>query len=57
MGLRAEMNQISTNNTYLATANFWTPLEMEEEDNEQSEEEINIINIKAAKQIKTNKWT
>ena len=30
---------------------------MEEEDNEQSEEEINIINTKATKQIKTNKWT
>jgi hypothetical protein len=29
---------------------------MEEEDNEQSEEEINIINTKATKQIKTNKW-
>jgi hypothetical protein len=30
---------------------------MEEEDNEQPEEEINIINTKATKQIKTNKWT
>jgi hypothetical protein len=29
---------------------------MEEEDNEQSEEEINIINIKATTQIKANKW-
>jgi hypothetical protein len=51
------LNEISTNNTYLATTNFWAPLEMEEEDNEQSEEEINIINTKATKQIKTNKWT
>jgi hypothetical protein len=30
---------------------------MEEEDNEQSKGEINIINTKATKQIKTNKWT
>ncbi len=30
---------------------------MEEEDNKQSKEEINIINTKATKQIKTNKWT
>jgi hypothetical protein len=30
---------------------------MEEEDNRQSEEEFNIINTKATKQIKTNKWT
>ncbi len=29
---------------------------MEEEDNKQSKEEINIINTKATKQIKTNKW-
>ncbi len=29
---------------------------MEEEDNKQFEEEINIINTKATKQIKTNKW-
>ncbi len=50
-------NKISTNNTYLATTNFWASLEMEEEDNKQSEEEINIINTKATKQIKTNKWT
>ncbi len=27
------LNKISTNNTYLATTNFWAPLEMEEEDN------------------------
>ncbi len=49
--------KINTNNTYLATTIFWAPLEMEEEDNKQSEEEINIINTKATKQIKTNKWT
>jgi hypothetical protein len=29
---------------------------MEEESNKQSKEEINIINTKATKQIKTNKW-
>jgi hypothetical protein len=51
------LNKISTNNTYLLTKNFWAPLEMEEEDNKQSREEINIINTKATKQIKTNKWT
>jgi hypothetical protein len=50
------LNKINTNNTHLATTNFSAPLEMEEEDNKQSEEEINIINIKATKQIKTNKW-
>jgi hypothetical protein len=50
------LNKINTNNTYLATTNFWAPLEMEEEDNEQSKEEINITNTKATKQIKTNKW-
>jgi hypothetical protein len=50
------LNKIRTNNTYLATTNFWAPLEMEEEDNKQSEEEINIINTKATKQIKTNQW-
>jgi hypothetical protein len=51
------LNKISTNNTYLATTNFWAPLEMEEEDNKQFEEEINIINTKETKQIKTNKLT
>jgi hypothetical protein len=51
------LNIISTNNTYLATTNFGAPLEMEEEDNKQSKEETNIINTKATKQIKTNKWT
>jgi hypothetical protein len=50
------LNKISTNNTYLATTNFWAPLEIEEEGNKQSKEEINIINTKATKQIKTNKW-
>jgi hypothetical protein len=30
---------------------------MEEEDHKQSKEEINIINNKATKKIKTNKWT
>ncbi len=30
---------------------------MKEEDNKQPKEEINIINTKATKQIKTNKWT
>jgi hypothetical protein len=40
----------------MATTNFWALLEMEEEDNKQPEEEINIINTKATKQIKTNKW-
>jgi hypothetical protein len=50
------LNKISTNNTYLATTNFWAPIEMEEEDNKQSKEEINIVNTKATKQIKTNKW-
>ncbi len=50
------LNKINTNNTYLATMNFWAPLEMEDEDNEQSEEEINTTNTKATKQIKTNKW-
>jgi hypothetical protein len=49
------LNKISTNNTYLATTNFWATLEMEEEDNKQTKEEINIINTKATKQIKTNK--
>jgi hypothetical protein len=38
------LNEISTNITYLATMNFRTPLEIEEEDNKQSKEEINIIN-------------
>ncbi len=51
------LNKISTNNTYLATTNFLAPLEMEKEDNKQSEEDINTINTKATKQIKTNKWT
>jgi hypothetical protein len=51
------LNKRSTNNTYLATTIFWAPLEMEEEDNKQSKEEVNIINTKATKQIKTNKWT
>jgi hypothetical protein len=51
------LNKINTNNTYLATTNFWAPLEMEEGDNKQSWEEINIINTKGTKQIKTNKWT
>jgi hypothetical protein len=51
------LNKTSTNSTYLATTNFWAPLEMKEEDNKQSEEEINITNIKATKHIKTNKWT
>ncbi len=50
------LNKINTNNTYLATKNFWAPLEMEEEDDKQSKEEIDIINTKATKQIKTNKW-
>jgi hypothetical protein len=43
------LNKINTNNAYLATTNFWAPLEMEEDDNKQSEEEINIINTKATK--------
>jgi hypothetical protein len=51
------LNKISTNNTYLATTIFLAPLEIDEEDNKQSKEEINIINTKATKQIKTNKWT
>jgi hypothetical protein len=50
------LNKINTNNTYLATTNFWATLGMEEEDNKQSEEEINITNTKATKQIKTNEW-
>jgi hypothetical protein len=50
------LNKICTNNTYLATTNFWAPLEIEEEDNKQPKEEINIINTKATKQIETNKW-
>ncbi len=50
------LNKIKTNNTYLATTNFCAPLETEEEDNKQSEEKINIINTKATKQNKTNKW-
>jgi hypothetical protein len=46
------LNKISTHNSNLATTNFWAPLEMKEEDNKQSEEEIIIINTKATKQIK-----
>jgi hypothetical protein len=48
------LNKTNTDNTYLATTNFWAPLEIEEEDNKQSEQEINIINTTATKQIKAN---
>jgi hypothetical protein len=51
---RVLLNKINTNNTYLATTNFWAPLEMEGGDNKQSEEEINVINTKATKQNKIN---
>jgi hypothetical protein len=50
------LNKINTNTTYLATTNFWAQLETEEDNNKQSKEEINIINTKATKQNKTNKW-
>ncbi len=51
------LNKINTNNTYLAIMNFWAPLEMVEDNNKQPKEEFNIINTKATKQNKINKWT
>ncbi len=52
------MTNINMNQTYLKDMSYWTPLEENNEENE--EEEINIINKTPSispTQCESNKWT
>jgi hypothetical protein len=56
---KTSINKINTDHTYLATVNYWTPLQIIEENEEEEEEEMNTIKISSPIEInnKSNKWT
>jgi hypothetical protein len=56
---KTSINKLNTDHTYLATVNYWTPLQNIEENEEEEEEEMNIIKTSPPIKInnKSNKWT
>ena len=53
---KVKQNKINTSHTYLATMNYWAPLQ--ETDNEEQVEEIDqITTIQPTRNTKSNKWT
>ena len=51
-------DKLRSNHTYLEATNYWTPLDNDEEDNNDDKDEINMIKeLKSTEKQKGNKWT
>jgi hypothetical protein len=50
-------NKINEHHTYLDSTNYWTPLNNDNDKNEEDEEKINTLDSKTATtKPKSNKW-